>query len=124
MLARTVMAMFCSSMLHMVDHAMSGKEMHCQRMVAAPMRMTSGSSARKMAMTCGAKIQPTTASSRSATVDTLTQNQNPRLTRSYLRAPKLKPHTGWKPCPKPIIAEPANCDTRVTMLIAAMAASP
>ena len=45
-------------------------------------------------MACGAKTQPATASSSSAPVDTLTQNRNPRVTRSYLRAPKLKPHTG------------------------------
>ena len=98
--------------------------MHCQRMVAVPMRMTSGSSARKTAMICGAKIQPTTASTSSTTEEALTQKRKPRVTRSYLRAPKLKPHTGWKPWPKPIIAEPANCATRVTTLIAAMAASP
>ena len=68
-------------------------------------------------------VGATASSSRTADED-LTQNQKPQVTRSYLRAPKLKPQTGWKPWPKPIMAEPANWETRVTMLMAAMAASP
>ena len=39
-------------------------------------------------------------------------------------APKLKPHTGWKPWPRPIRAELMDIIYLVTMDIAAMAASP
>ena len=60
----------------------------------------------------------------SIVIATFTQNQNASSTRSYRFAPKLKPHTGWKPWPKPISAELINIINLETIDIAAIAESP
>ena len=44
--------------------------------------------------------------------------------RIELKRFQLKPHTGWKPCPKPIMVEAPKWVTRCTTPMAAMTASP
>ena len=96
------------SMLDMTIQAESGRVRHWNRIAQVPISITSRSSFRNTRMICGAPIKLTTASVVRNTAETFTQNQKDSSTRSYRFAPKLNPHTGWKPCPNPIMAEPIN----------------
>ena len=96
--ALTVYPMVWVSILHIVTHPRSGKVRHCQRRVLTPISITSGSSL-NAATRFGANTTPSAAKIISAMRDDLTQKLTPFLTLSYFFAPKLKPHTGWNPCP-------------------------
>ena len=102
----------------------SGNAAHCHLNAIDPYLMTSTSSARNIDTISGANSIPVTANTTQYPVITEALNQNALRTLSYFSAPKLKPHTGWNPCPKPMRADDTKIMTRFTMEKAAMAESP
>ena len=111
-------------MLDMTIQADSGRVTHWNRIAQVPISITSRSSFRNARMICGAPTKLPTARTARKTTETFTQNQKDSRTLSYRFAPKLKPQTGWNPCPNPIMAEPMNIIYLLTMERAAIAASP
>ena len=95
-------------MLDMMIQAESGRVSHWNRIAQVPISITSRSSFRNTRMICGAPKKLTTASVVRNSAETFTQNQNDSSTRAYRFAPIMIPHTGWKPCPNPIMADPMN----------------
>ena len=108
----------------MITHAWNGMVRSCRRRARVPTRMTSGSSRRNTVMMELLNRNAAAPKQVSMITATFTQNQYASRTLSYLFAPKLKPHTGWKPWPKPMRLEFTNIINLDTMDMAAMAASP
>ena len=112
------------SILDMMIQAWNGRVRHWNRMAQVPIRITSRSPFRNRPIMASAPKKLMTPRVVRRITATFRQNQNASRTRSYRFAPKLKPHTGWKPWPKPMRAELMNIMYLVTMDMAAMAASP
>ena len=85
--ALTVLPMVCSIILLMVIHPTRGKVRHCKRSASEPYSITSGSVCRKKVISCSEKIHPAIAATSRMTLESLTQNQNPSLTRLNSLAP-------------------------------------